>query len=257
MEHSPTYTVPVTDVTETDDLTIDELARRTGMTVRNIRAHQSRGLLPPPEVRARTGYYSREHVARLELIKDMQADGFNLEAIRRVLEASEGASAEMLHFRRAVMEPFGEEAPEIVSAEELVERLGPEADPKLARRAEKLGLIRPIGDGSFEVLSPRLFRAGGELAELGVPLEVTIHTAERMKRHAEGVARAFVELFLTSVWEPFEKAGRPPEEWPRVQEALERLRPLASDALLAVFEQAMTAAVEDAFGRETSKLRRR
>ncbi len=39
------------------ELTIDELARETGMTVRNIRAHQSRGLLPPPEVRARTGYY--------------------------------------------------------------------------------------------------------------------------------------------------------------------------------------------------------
>ncbi len=37
-------------------MTIDELARETGMTVRNIRAHQSRGLLPPPEVRARTGY---------------------------------------------------------------------------------------------------------------------------------------------------------------------------------------------------------
>ncbi len=36
-------------------MTIDELARETGMTVRNIRAHQSRGLLPPPEVRARTG----------------------------------------------------------------------------------------------------------------------------------------------------------------------------------------------------------
>ena len=42
-------------------LTIDELARETGMTVRNIRAHQSRGLLPPPVVRARTGYYGPEH----------------------------------------------------------------------------------------------------------------------------------------------------------------------------------------------------
>ncbi len=40
----------------TVDLTIDELAQRTG-TVRNVRAHQSRGLLPPPEVRGRTGYY--------------------------------------------------------------------------------------------------------------------------------------------------------------------------------------------------------
>ena len=29
----------------TGEFTIDELARRTGMTVRNIRAHQTRGLL--------------------------------------------------------------------------------------------------------------------------------------------------------------------------------------------------------------------
>ena len=38
-----------------DLLTIDELAQRTGLTTRNIRAYQSRGLLPPPEVRVRTG----------------------------------------------------------------------------------------------------------------------------------------------------------------------------------------------------------
>ena len=63
----------MTDVTQAD-LTIDELARRTGMTVRNIRAHQSRGLLPPPEVRGRTGYYGSEHLARIELIRELQAE---------------------------------------------------------------------------------------------------------------------------------------------------------------------------------------
>ena len=81
----------MTDVTD-DALTIDELARRTGMTVRNIRAHQSRGLLPPPEVRGRTGYYGAEHVARIELIREMQADGFNLASIRRLLEGAGGSS---------------------------------------------------------------------------------------------------------------------------------------------------------------------
>ena len=38
-------------------LTVEELAHETGMSVRNIRNHQSRGLLPPPEVRSRVGYY--------------------------------------------------------------------------------------------------------------------------------------------------------------------------------------------------------
>src|ERR671937_3180458 len=98
-------------VTEGAELTIDELARATGMTVRNIRAHQSRGLLPPPDVRGRTGYYGPEHVARLELISEMQAEGFNLKAIKRLLEASLGSAQELLGFTRALMAPFEQEEP--------------------------------------------------------------------------------------------------------------------------------------------------
>ena len=61
----------------TSELTIDQLAQRTGMSARNIRAHQSRGLLAPPTLRGRTGYYNDEHVARIELIQRLQADGFH------------------------------------------------------------------------------------------------------------------------------------------------------------------------------------
>src|SRR5947209_15501311 len=112
----------VTD--QADSLTIGELAQRTGMTVRNIRAHQSRGLLPPPEIRGRTGYYGPEHVARLELIGEMQADGFNLQAIKRLVEGSNGAVEQVLDFRRALMTPFEEEEPEFVTQDEIEERWG-------------------------------------------------------------------------------------------------------------------------------------
>ncbi len=61
------------------------------MTVRNIRAHRARGLLPAPEVRERIGYYGPEHLARLRLIARMQADGFNLRAIERLLDAAHGS----------------------------------------------------------------------------------------------------------------------------------------------------------------------
>src|SRR5437588_6964613 len=118
-------------------LTIDELARRTGMTVRNIRAHQSRGLLPPPEIEGRTGYYGPEHVARLDLIAEMQADGFNLTAIKRLLENTAGSESEVLGFKRALL-GWEEEEPEFVTADELGERLrlDPDApDPRLLKRA--------------------------------------------------------------------------------------------------------------------------
>src|ERR687893_1434414 len=104
-----------------DRLTIEQLAAATGMTVRNIRNHQSRGLLPPPEVVSRIGYYGPEHVERLRLIREMQADGFNLEAIRRLLEEG-GGSGPLMGLKRAISDPSEEEAPEILSAEELLER---------------------------------------------------------------------------------------------------------------------------------------
>jgi DNA-binding transcriptional MerR regulator len=231
-------------------MTIDELARRTGMTVRNIRAHQSRGLVPPPEVRGRTGYYGGEHQDRIELIKELQADGFNLEAIRRLLEGAGGSSREVLDFSRTLRAPFEDEEPEIVDAGEMAERWGGRVDPRLIGRAEKLGVMRTLGDGRIEILSPRLQRAGTELAELGVPPEAALEVVAKVRTHARGIARVFVELFLESVWKPFNRAGRPEEEWPKVREALERLRPLASEAVLAIFQQVMSEAVEEATARD-------
>jgi DNA-binding transcriptional MerR regulator len=230
------------------EMTIRELAERTGMTVRNIRAHQTRGLLPPPVVRGRTGYYNEEHVARIALTREMQADGLNLEAIRRVLESGDGSATEIFDFTRALRAPFEEETPEIVEASELagVWGTGGKPDPELMRRAEKLGILRALPDGRIEVISPRLERAAIAVAELGVGPEGALATAEKLRRHADGVARAFVELFVKEVWGPFDRAGRPEGEWPKVRESLDRMRPLASDALLAVFQIAMGEAVEKA-----------
>ena len=69
-------------------LTIGELAEAAGMTVRNVRNHAARGLLAPPRLVARTGYYGAEHLERLKLIRAMQAEGFNLEAIACLLGGS-------------------------------------------------------------------------------------------------------------------------------------------------------------------------
>jgi DNA-binding transcriptional MerR regulator len=230
------------------EMTIHELAQRTGMTVRNIRAHQTRGLLPPPVVRGRTGYYNEEHVARIALTREMQADGLNLEAIRRVLEGGEGAAAQIFDFTRAVRAPFEDEIPEILEPEELGAVWGTagKLDPALMHRAEKLGILRALPDGRIELISPRLERAAVALAELGVGPEGALSTAEKLRRQADGVARAFVDLFVKEIWQPFDRAGRPEEDWPKVREALDRMRPLASDALLAIFQIAMGEAVEKA-----------
>ena len=142
----------------------------------------------------------------------------------------------------------------MASANELVERWGDEVTPELAERTDRLGLVRPLGDDLYEVRSPRLERASQELADLGVPLATAVDVLEKLRTHAEKVAAAYVELFLDTVWRPFQEAGEPQDEWPRVREALERLRPLASESLTAVFGLVMTEAVERALEKELAQL---
>lgn len=234
--------------TDDDDLTIDELARRVGMTVRNIRAHQSRGLLPAPQLRGRTGYYGREHVTRLELITELQSDGFNLDLIKRLIDDADGSTSEVLRFRHALARPIGDEQPATVGIAELIAEWGT-ADPALLMKALSVGLVRQLPDGRFEVPSPRLAKAGRELLSFGVPLERQLEFTARVREHADRIAQLYVELFLQTVWLPFEQAGRPREGWPEVQEALDRLQPLASESLLAIFGMAM----KDATDRESAK----
>jgi hypothetical protein len=71
------------------------------------------------------------------------------------------------------------------------------------------------------------------------------------------VARSFVRRFLEEVWKPFAEAGYPGERWPEDLESIERLRPIASRALLATFQQTMTREVQDALGKELSRYSRR
>ncbi len=239
-----------------EQLTIDELARASGMTVRNIRAHQSRGLLPPPEVRGRTGFYGPEHVARVNMIREMQADGFSLDLIRRMLENSNGRSGEALRFTRALREPFADEEPVILTLAELTDRFGGGGNPKVLERAEQLGMLRLLPDGNIELLSPRLGDAGEELVDLGIPIEKALDVVARIRKNLDSSADTFIKLFLDNIWKPFEGEAPPEDAWPEIANAIERLRPLASDAVLAVFGLAMDEAVEEAFGRELKRLRR-
>jgi DNA-binding transcriptional MerR regulator len=227
------------------DLTIEQLAAEVGMSVRNIRNHHSRGLLPAPEVRARVGYYGAEHVARLRLILDLQADGFNLAAIERLMSASGGSAARLLGLRNAMTAPFESETPEVMTGEELLERFG-QVDAKDVERIRKLKLLVPLGDDRFEVPSPALMKAAEQVTELGISLHAALSLVERVSRDCESISRAFVRLYLKELWEPFMEGEQPEERWDEVIEAIRALRAIASEALLAIFKQRMSAEVEAA-----------
>jgi DNA-binding transcriptional MerR regulator len=248
---------PAEEAGAENSLTVEQLAAESGMSVRNIRAHQARGLLPPPEVRQRVGYYGPGHLTRLKLISQLQADGFNLKGIERLLEGASGEASEaIMSFRRAVTEPFESERPQIYTLSELRERFGDQATPLLLRRAIKLELVSPVGPASFEVASPRLLEIAAEMIDRGVAPEALLDVVDVMKRSSGYVAEAFTHLFVTSVWKPFEERGRPEEEWPNVVDSIERMRPVATQALEAMFQMTMSKTVEDEFGRELQRMSR-
>jgi DNA-binding transcriptional MerR regulator len=228
-------------------LTVEQLAYETGMSVRNIRNHQSRGLLPPPEVRARTGYYGPDHVARLRLIQEMQAEGFKLSAISRLI-GEHGADADrFVGLRQAVTAPFADEAPEVLSREELIERFQVD-DDRLLDKAQKLGLLIDLGDERYEAPSPALLQAAEDVLNMGIGLPAALAAIEKLNKNSSAAARTFVNLFLDELWKPFDQAGRPDEGWPEMISAIERLRPLAVEALNATFRLTLTEEVEKAFG---------
>lgn len=230
----------------TEQLTIEQLAATTGMTVRNIREHQTRGLLPPPALQGRKGSYDHRHVARLRLIRQLQNEGLNLQAIRWLLERSPSATAEeVVRFERALFAPWGNEQPVEYSTDQLLARLG-NVSPEVIERAAQAGIIRATGPERWEVVSPRLLDAGADLVSLGVPLAAALDVVEHLREHTAAVARVFVKLFATHVWEPFDQQGRPADKWDDVRLALERLRPIATQAMVAVFHQSMGATIDKA-----------
>jgi DNA-binding transcriptional MerR regulator len=230
-------------------LTIDELARKTGLTVRNVRSHHARGLLPPPVVRGRTGFYGPEHVERLNLIRELQSEGLKLEGIKRLLDDS---SERLLALKRAAGEV--PETPVLVTGQELAQRLqlGKDDDPgALLAKARKLGVLNPLEDGRIEVPSPALLAAAEEVVRRGVSLRHALDMIEGVQRHSRAVAREFIDLFVEDVWKPFAEAGMPDAQWDELAESVEHVRPLAAQALLAVFRRAMDEEVERTFAELT------
>ena len=110
-------------------------------------------------------------------------------------------------------------------------------------RAEELRLVVALGDGRYEAPSPALLRAAEEAVRRGVGLDAALRASERVRESCEAMAQAFVEVFVEELWRP----NRREEE---TVAAVEGLRPVAAETVLAHFERAMAAEVERAFARE-------
>lgn len=240
-------------------LTIEQLAAESGMSVRNIRAHQARRLLAPPEVRARVGYYGPEHVEQLRLIRDLQKEGFNLGGIKLLLDDSHGTAERLKRFGEALSAVAHVERGETLTAEELCRRfrVSSAEAPEVMAEAQRLGMLVPIDPHRFRAPSPSLLAIAEEIVGRGISLRSALSVLEEVDRHCESVSRTLVELFVAEIWGPFAQADMPADRWPEIERAVERLGPLATEALMAIFQRRLSVEVEDAFREITRRVSER
>jgi DNA-binding transcriptional MerR regulator len=150
-----------------ETMTIAELAERSGLTARNIRSYQSRGLLFGPEIRGRVAHYNGAHLARLMLIGSLQREGFTLAAVKRLIESPGDYSAIVADRRRRFREGSSDITTTVPIPEERIGALLPDLPEDLT----ETGLAWRDGDGHL-VSHTVLVGVGRMLATQGVSLDV-------------------------------------------------------------------------------------
>jgi DNA-binding transcriptional MerR regulator len=229
---------------------VDELAGAAGTTVRNVRAYQDRGLVPPPRRQGRVGVYSDAHLARLRLVGQLLERGFTLGNIAELVSAFERGHdlGTVLGLEDVVTSPWSDEVAAWITLEELGE-LFPGADPGFVDEAIALGLLEPEPaqeprqrHGRLRVPSPRLLHAGAELYAAGVPIAAVLDHARALRRDIERIAGRFLRLTADHVLDRYLHTSQEElsdDDLAGLVEVIRRLRPLAQMAVDAELARAM------------------
>ncbi|MBS44347.1 MAG: MerR family transcriptional regulator [Nocardioides sp.] len=208
------------------------------MTVRNVRFYTSRNLVPPPIRRGRSGYYSAEHVARLELVRELQAHGFTLAAIEQYLAGiPDSATPADIALRRTMLAPWHSDRPVRMTRAELSGRADRELTDADLEILDALRIASPRDDGDLDV-STTLLSIGLELLDLGFPPDAARAAAEVYEEHGRQIATELFDVFRRKAWPAFKEAGYTPET---IQRVVEQLKPMSIASLVAAYEQGMDA----------------
>jgi DNA-binding transcriptional MerR regulator len=231
-----------------EQLTLEELTRRVGMSVRNVRFYTTKGLIPPPVRRGRSGYYCADHVARLELVRELQAHGFTLAAIERYMSRIPAdATPETIALHRTLLAPWMPDLPETVSPRELARRAGRTLSDEDLSTLNALGIVFPTKQGKYQVASAHL-SLGVALIDLGMPQETAIAAQEIFTAHGRAIAEELTDLFRKEVWEAYKESGGSPE---RVREMVEKFKPVTVAALVTAYESAVDEMKRETVARRT------
>jgi len=234
------------------EYSIDELARASGTTSRNIRAYQEKGILPPPKLRGRKGIYSNAHYSRLRLVSDLLERGYTLSTIADLLRAlEEGLDLRaFVGVESALTSPWTDETPVVMSIKELYAMFNDDIELSAINKVLELDLVRFEEDMEHvQIRSMRTMRAGAELVSAGIPFDALLDIIQMLRGNVERVASALVKLVSDHVLKDYDDDAIPPnEDLPALAELIWRLRPLAEMAVHAELARAMEKAANHFLG---------
>jgi len=235
---------------------VDELARAAGTTVRNVRAYQERGLLPPPRRQGRVGFYSEAHLARLRLVGALLERGYTIANIAELVGAWEQGQdvAAVLGLEAALGGPWGDRSEQLVTLDELVAGFGGDAAPFLSE-AEDIGLLVPVPGDGYRVTNSAALEVGRLLVAAGVPLGAVLEVARGLRSDVDDVARRFVGLVESHVVGPLGEP-LPAAELRRLGGLVGSLRPLVSRLVEGELGRAMEEEIGRRLGEHLERLAR-
>ncbi|GHH82713.1 MerR family transcriptional regulator [Streptomyces capitiformicae] len=227
------------------DYRIEDLAHRSGATVRTIRAYQDRGLLPRPERRGRANVYCDAHLTRLHQIADLLDRGYTLASIKELLEAWDTGRGlgGVLGLVAEVDGPWTDEEAVRISRADLVARFGGAPDEAAVADAVELGVLKPVPgeEDLFLVPSPQELAVAAELHGTGVPLSAIAGHLRELRGQVEHIAARFLDFTTEHVFARYLGRHQPPTESEAAEAAalVRRLRPLAQQTVDAELARAM------------------
>jgi DNA-binding transcriptional MerR regulator len=244
----PTAQPQPDDPAEERLLSLDELTDRVGMSVRTVRFYTTRGLVPPPIRVGRSGYYSADHLTRLELVSELQAHGFTLAAIERyVARIPADATPETIALHRTMLAPWMADLPETLTRRELARRAGRPLSEDDLDTLTALGILFPAEQGRHQVAVAHL-SVGVALLDLGLPLDAALAAQEIFTAHGRQVAEELTELFRDRLWPAYREGQTSPEQ---LRSVVERFKPVTVQALVTAYESAVNETKRETVTRRT------